>query len=101
MTDQILQIMVLLKTYEDGDELGIEVDTVPTKNEEVVKGLSNTNFVNAVVISNAIEIVAHNSEAAIEVVHKYGDAEVKRLMTTHAHTIDSLVIGGNDNDLQN
>lgn len=80
---QIMTLMIVLDTYTDENGEGVEVNTTPTKNEEVVKGLSNSSFVTAVVISNALEIVAHDSAAAIEIVHKYGDKETHKLIAAH------------------
>ena len=95
---EIMKLMIVISAYEDGGEEGVEVNTTPTKNAEVVKGLSNISFVTAVVISNAVEIVAHNSEAAIEIVHKYGSKEIKKLIAAHLTEVgrDTITLSGND-----
>ena len=90
---EIMRIQVLFEQYldEDGDGDGVEVETDPTKNNEVIRGLSNSSFITTAVISNAIEIVAHNNEAAIEVARKYGDENLVKLLDAQTYNQDTHI----------
>lgn len=95
---EIMKLLIEFNSYISDGEEGIEVKTTPTKHAEVVKGLSDSSFVTVVVISNALEIVAHNSEAAIEIVHKYGEDELKKLIAAHLSKGggEMITLSGND-----
>ena len=101
-TTEILRIQVLFSHYRDENGDGVEVETNPIKNIEMIKQLSNASFITAAVISNAVEIVAHNSEAAIYIVNKYGDENLVNLLDAYTHT-DQIDYSGKtpDPDLLN
>jgi len=82
---EVMRIVVVFDHYQDEDGDGIQVETTPSKNVEGIKALNDGTFVTTAVISNAIEIVAHNSEAAIYVAKMYGDEGLVKLLRTHGY----------------
>ena len=95
---EILHITVRFDHYHDEDGDGVQVETTPVKNIEMIQGLSNSSFITTAVISNAIEIVAHNSEAAIYIARKYGDENLVKLLDTY--TSDQQLMRDNDTLIQ-
>jgi len=93
--DEILRILILFKSYKDEDGDGVEVTSDPIKNIEAIKLLTDGSFLTTAVISNAIEIVAHNSEAAIYVVNKYGDPALQTMLESYADKLEMV----NKNDV--
>jgi hypothetical protein len=85
--DEILHILTTFHYYQDEGGDGVEVNTDPTKNIDVIKSLSDSTFITVAVISNAVEIVAHNSEAAIYIVRNYGDPELVKMLDTYTKDI--------------
>ena len=88
---QLMRIVVTFEQYHDEDGDGVVVETNPTKNNEAITNLSNSSFITTAVISNAIEIVAHNNEAAIYIAKNYGDENLIKLLDTPTYNEDTHV----------
>ena len=86
---QLMRIVVTFEQYHDEDGEGVVVETNPAKDNEAITKLSNSSFITTAVISNAIEIVAHNNEAAIYVARKYGDESLVKLLDAQAYNEDT------------